>query len=97
MSEFPLYDTLTEKLPKKDLTKKQREEFLSLSNTLDSQTTEYIYVLIKTHQQREESQGFVPYNGNYQNSDVNFDLSEIPISLKHILLRFLKKQNEINS
>ena len=46
MSGFPLYDNLILKLPTKDLTIKQKDEYTKICLKIDNNGTELIYALV---------------------------------------------------
>lgn len=113
MSKFPLYDNLNKNLPKKNLTIKQKKEFVLNIESFDYDTHEIIYVIIKYHQleNNDEKNSFVlPYDGifNTKNNetvsgcDINFDFEKLPIKLQHILYKFMlvhkdKLENDIDN
>jgi hypothetical protein len=92
MSGFPLYTQLRKDLPKKDLSAKQKSEYLSGFQKLDDKGSELVYALIRAHQ-FEQCEGrtpeCLPYQGTSNHQDVTFDLEELPIPLKHIISKFV--------
>jgi hypothetical protein len=79
-------------LPKKDLSIKQKNEYLTGFRDLDEKGSELVYALIRAHQ-FDQSEGRtlegLPYGGTCDHEDVTFDLEELPIPLKHILSKFV--------
>ena len=49
MDCFPLYDTLNSNLPKKDLSVKQKEEFIRKISDADAKAQEILFALICYH------------------------------------------------
>lgn len=93
--DFPLYNNLTSNLPSKDLTVKQKEEFIQKTKTIDTDGAEHLVALIKHHftQNNEESED-IPYNGEYSSTgeytgDYTYNFLELPIPLRHILYKFI--------
>jgi len=101
MSKFPLYDSLSKDLPKKDLTPAQKRAFIKRVLKIDKNGHDLVYALIRMYQveNNEENTSFtLPYNGIYvdgqngqsnQHRDINFDLETFPAYLKQILYKFL--------
>ena len=105
MSSFlPLFDNLNKNIPKKDLTKKQKEEFIKNISKIDDNALELIYVLINFHYKNTEGNFTeLPYNMSKNQNDnklhtITINLDDLPISLRHILYKFillnLKKNDE---
>jgi hypothetical protein len=92
MSGFPLYAQLRNDLPKKDLSTKQKGEYITGFEELDEKGSELVYALIRAHQ-FEQCEGCIPeclpYEGTSNHQDVTFDLEGLPIPLKHILFKFV--------
>lgn len=93
MSNFPLYDRLANDVKNKDLTIKQKDDFVKKIKKIDSNGTELIYALIRVFQ-LEDSDGInsfkIPYGGTHNGSDIIFDLNDLPNKLKQILYKFIK-------
>ena len=93
MSKFPLYDNLSKDLPETDLTMAQKRSFVKKIEKIDLSGHELIYALIRFHQTKrvdEENITYsLPYEGSYIGNDINFNIDNLPICLKHILLKFL--------
>jgi hypothetical protein len=94
-SSFPLYDNLINDVETSvDLKTKEKDEFMSLIKTIDDNTAELIYALIRVYQLENNENNIstftVPYDGKFIDNEIKFDLNELPIKLKHILFKFLK-------
>jgi hypothetical protein len=90
MSNFPLYDNLCKNIKKKDLTSKQKDEFIIHVNSMDSDGRELIYALIRTHKQQDSSiNKGLPYSGVDSDGSPQFNLDKFPSSLKQILYKFM--------
>lgn len=110
MNSFPLYDTLKNDIPKKDLTIKQKEELINSVPKMDINAKEIIYVLIQYYNSEYEDKKVkddnIPYNAikkqnNTTECDISWSLTDIPIPLRQILYKFMllhvkNKQEEIN-
>ena len=110
MSGFPLYDNLIKDLPKKDLSVKEKEEFIrNIKNiNMDGRELVYVLILIYSKQNTSESTSLVPYNGSKEEKNSDSDTytfswvyTQFPIKLRHLLTRFvnihLRKQKEEES
>ena len=99
---FPLYTSLSKDLPKKDLTVKQKEEFIEKINTIDDIGRDLIYVLISFYANKHETENIkdkLPYNcisENYKKNlwNLSWNFSDFPQDLRHILYKFLKMHLE---
>ena len=92
MSNFPLYDTLIAEAQNKDLTTKEKDEFMKLTKNIDVDGSERLYVLIRMYQleNNEDKSTFkIPYGGKYVKTDLKFDLNDLPNQLKQILYKFI--------
>ncbi len=95
MINFPLYDTLISKnTTKRDITKKQKVTLVENLKKLDSMGQELVYVLIRIYELKNEEKDMsnykLPYNGEYKDSDLTFNLEEFPKPLKRMLHEFCK-------
>ena len=66
MSNFPLYDSLNKDFPKKDLTIKEKEEFLNKIENIDDTGRDLVYALIQVYRIQNEkdlSLDVLPYKG----------------------------------
>ena len=110
MSGFPLYDNLIKDLPKKDLSVKEKEEFIRNIKKINMNGRELVYVLILIYsmQNDRDSTLLVPYNGSKEEEKTNDGVytfswvyTQFPIKLRHLLTRFVKihfkKQKEEES
>ena len=106
MSGFPLYDNLIKDLPKKDLSVKDKEEFIRNIKKVNIDGRELVYALILVYSDQNEKtldSVQVPYNGTKE-EDVegsytfSWVYTQFPIKLRRLLSRFvtihLKKQKE---
>lgn len=103
---FPLFESLDKNIPKKDLTVKQKEEYIKQVSELDTSGKELVYALIMVFYNNTEETPLVenlPYKGQVTNneqgnSDISWVFSDFPIRLRHILYKFImlhnKKMNE---
>ena len=90
---FPLYDNLSKNILKRDITLKQKNDFLIKVGSINKTGRDLLYALVKFyhihHEYDEVCSQNVPYNGEYKNNAVTWDLLDIPVKLRHILYRFL--------
>lgn len=94
---FPLYESLINGLPKKDLSIAQKKDFLQKVNTLEMEGRELFYALIQcyhTQQERRNNVLLIPYKGKMLQNGVEFDLIDFPVGLRHVLYRFLIKHEQ---
>lgn len=93
MSNFPLYDSMIYKIPNKDLTKKQKDDFISKIKNIDNDGAECIYSLIRVFEiengENDSGTFKLPYCGKYVKKNMKFDLEQLPNKLKQILYKFL--------
>ena len=102
MSNFPFYDSIMKDIKNKDLTLKQKNEFITNINKIDSDGAELIYALIRIFQLQNEDNPLtciLPYSGRFlKKNEMQFDLNEFPNKLKQLLYKFLtmhiKKMDE---
>ena len=95
MSEFPLYESLIFNLPKKDLTLKEKKDFISKVESLDLQGSEEFYAIIREYQIRtteNKVDSSLPFKGEHKANDVVFNLLKFPIQLRQILYRYLMEK-----
>jgi hypothetical protein len=107
MSGFPLYDNLIKDLPKKDLSVKEKEEFIKNIKKINMDGLELVYALIFLYsEQNEEKLESVPYDGHKEDieegiSTFSWVYTQFPIKLRRLLSVFvkihLKKQEEENT
>jgi hypothetical protein len=96
---FPLYDSLTKSIPKKDLSIKQKKDFITDIKIFDQDGIELIYVLTRVYQLQnnnylDNSNFNLPYGGKFIKDDIQFDLDDFPIPLKRILYKFVSKHKK---
>jgi hypothetical protein len=98
--QFPLYTTLNNNLPKKDLTIPQKADFIKKISIMDPDSHELVYALIKCYflEHTKADNLTVPYNAQISKDKINFDLLEFPAELRQLLYKFVilygKKQVE---
>ena len=92
MSKFPLYDSLSKDIPDLDLSLPQKRVFIKRISKIDNNGHDLVYALIRMYQveNHEKNTSFtLPYNGTFIDKDIKFELDNFPITLKHILFKFL--------
>jgi hypothetical protein len=97
MSKFPLYDSLSKNNLKTDLTLNQKRLFVKRISSLDNEGHNLIYALIRIYQienNKEETNISLPYKGEVLDTDILFDVDNLPINLKRILLKFVSVHME---
>lgn len=111
MSGFPLYDNLILKLPTKDLTIKQKDEYNKICLKIDNNGTELIYALVHFFFRQNDTRiegdiDVLPYSGSKKEVnkgvyDITWNLMSFPIKLRQLLYKFvilhLKKIEEDNT
>lgn len=90
-NNFPLYTTLSQKIPSSDLQKKQKEELVDKIQKLDTESYELIYVLIKCYyiEHSGGDQFTIPYDGQLYKERIEFNLLNFPNKLRQILYKFV--------
>ena len=97
MSNFPLYDNLVRDIPKKDLTVKQKEEFVSKIQNIDNKGRDLVFALIQFYRVENEAEDLtedLPYKGVREevkkgSGDLTWSFTDFPIKLRHILYKFI--------
>jgi hypothetical protein len=97
MSNFPLYDTLIKDVSTKDLTVKQKEEFIELVEQLDTNGSEFVYLLIQYYFIKNddgENTKSLPYNcyrepGDNKCEHLTWNFINFPVKLKNMLYTFV--------
>ena len=93
MSNVPIYDSIIKDVKNKDLTVKQKNEFISNVNNIDADGNELIYVLIRVYQLKNDDNPIsciLPYSGRFlMKNQIQFDLNELPNKLKQLLFKFM--------
>jgi len=92
MSNFPLYSSLCNELPNKDLTSVQKADFVKKVDAMDQDGHELIYALIKTfYIDKENNSPFIlPYGGKVVKNEMSYDMDNIPVELRQLLYKFAK-------
>lgn len=103
MSGFPLYDNLIKDLPKKDLTVKKKEQFITNIDNIDLNGRQLIYALVVVFYKNNTIQtdndvvpyDVVPYEGDREEIKkgvYNFSwvFTRFPIKLRHLLSNFME-------
>lgn len=98
MSNFPLFENLNKEIPKKDLTIKEKEEFISKIQDVDTSGKDLIYTLIQIYHMKNGEKKLsddLPYKGNKYSfckgkEDLTWSFTDFPIPLRHILYKFIK-------
>lgn len=97
MTSFPLYDSLIKDIPKKDLTVKQKEEFVEKIEKIDENGRDLVYTLIQFYNIDncdEELSEDLPYNGVREEikkgkENLTWTFTDFPIKLRHLLYKFV--------
>lgn len=97
MNCFPLYDNLSQDLPNKELTQKQKQEIIKNISQIDTNGLELIYSLVHYYFNSNEQDCIIsdlPYGGikvkNDNNThDVTWDIDCFPTKLKQLLYKFV--------
>lgn len=103
MTLFPLYDSLLEEIKvsqkgkkRRDLTVSQKKALIQDIAKLDSLGTRHVLALIRSHQMYNDGSDAgisLPYKGVMGDREMTFDLTEMPIELRHILHLFVRKHS----
>jgi len=88
---FPLYSTLLNGLPKKDLTVLQKNDFMKKIKVLDTEAHNLIFALIKCYFLEHERNDLfsIPYEGKIAKERIDFDLLKFPKELRQLLYKFV--------
>ena len=99
MNCFPLYDTLIAKnIPKKDLSMKQKEEFISKISTTDMKGKQITFSLICVHYMKDNKMEYLPYNCSCSSpNNYSWNFADFPISLRHILYRYIIMHTNVST
>lgn len=97
MNCFPLYDNLSQDLPNKELTQKQKQEIVKNISQIDPNGLELIYSLIHYYFNSNEKDSDIsdlPYGGvkvknDNDTHDVEWDIDNFPTKLKQLLYKFV--------
>ena len=99
MNSFPLYNRLQEDIPNKDLTVKQKNEFIAKIPEMDSNGDNIFYVLIRIFAMNENIMSDTPYSTENEETkkncyNITWDLTDLPQKLRHILYKFVCMHSE---
>lgn len=102
MNCFPLYDTLIAKnIPKKDLSMRQKEEFISKISTTDMKGKQITFSLICVHYMKDmedKKMEYLPYNCSWSSPDnYSWNFADFPIPLRHILYRYIIMHTNVSA
>lgn len=92
MNSFPLYDNLKKNISKKELTDRQKTEFIKKFSMIDDNGQELIYVLIQffSIKNSENFNNKLPYKGKIiDDNDILWNINNLPCKLQKILYKFL--------
>ena len=89
MNQFPLYDSLKQYSSKKDLTIKEKTDFIQKVDQLDDEGYGLMYALIKCYQLEHEKDSYIPYKAVVNKEHIDFNMNELPNPLKRMLYKFL--------
>lgn len=97
MITFPLYDSIISQIEvseNKELSKQEKDKFISDVKKLNQSGHEYIYALIKVyHMKNEENAYKLPYEMKSLKAGLRIDFSILPNELQHILIKFIQVHN----
>ena len=97
MNNFPLYNSLITNIPTKDLSVKQKEEFIKKVQNIDSKGRDLIFALIQFYRienNNKDIKNIIPYNGvsevtKENTENLTWSLGDFPIKLRNILYKFI--------
>ena len=97
MNNFPLYNSLIQNIPTKDLSVKQKEEFIKKVQNIDTKGRDLILALIQFYRienNKEDIKSSIPYNGisevtKENTENLTWSLGDFPIKLRNILYKFI--------
>lgn len=96
MNNFPLYNSLINNIPSKDLSVKQKEELIKKVQNIDPKGRDLIFALIQFYriENNKDTKSIIPYNGISEVSKENtenliWSLGDFPIKLRNILYKFI--------
>lgn len=96
---FPLYDILKNKSKNiKSLSEKQIDEFIEfVEKSIDiPDIHEHLYIIIKKYNIIEfNGQNYsIPFNGKQNNSEISFEIDDLPDELQRMLYSFVILEKE---
>jgi len=102
MNNFPLYNNLSKDIPKKDLSVKEKQEFVNKIQNIDDIGRDLVYALIQFYiidNEAIEIFNKVPYKGIIDNtivgkSNITWSFTDFPVKLRHILYKFIKMHTQ---
>ena len=98
MDVFPWYTTLSENIPKKDLTPTQKKSMIDDIITMNNQGHEIMFTLIcmyNMNEELDEMSNIIPYNcASNTDKTYTWNVSDIPIKLRHLIFRFTQMHNK---
>ena len=90
-----LYQTFNCDLPSSDLKKAEKIVLINRIEELDGVEQEMVFTLIYEHYTKTLPEGsnieIYPYGCKCDKDDITFNLTKIPIPLRHILYRFINR------
>lgn len=91
MSQFPLYTTLINNLPEKDLTIIQKNDLIKKISAMNTEGHELVYALVKCFyiQHNGGDVLVIPYSGQLSKDRIDFDLLKMPNKLRQLLYKFV--------
>lgn len=95
MSNFPLYNSLVKDIPTKDLTVKQKEDFIDKIQNIDNTGRDLVYALIQFYRiENGDVSCDIPYKGvsekiNKNTENLSWTFTDFPIKLRYILYKFI--------
>ena len=107
MSNFPLYNSLNKDIQKKDLSVREKQDFMSKIKNINNIGQELIYALIQFYYIENELDDenitdVIPYKGitsqneesKSDNCNITWIFTNFPIKLRHILYKFILLHTE---
>jgi hypothetical protein len=94
---IPVYTLIKNSIQdsKTDLTDAEKQALVQSINTIDKNGAELIYAIIRSYENDMGGDSTIPFNGKIQKSGIRFELESLDITLKKILLEFVKKHGEV--
>ena len=92
---FPLYSSLKSQIKlEKKLNVSQKNSFLKKINKMNPAGIELIYIIIRTYELEQNnykpiSSSSLPFEGQFKDSSITFDLDKLPQELSLILYNFM--------
>lgn len=92
MVGYPLYYTLNNNLPRKDLSQKAKDDLTNAIASLDDAKTEAVFLLICEHHYKKKGtidKTKLPYFTIQKKQGVSVEMDKLPVELKWILYKFV--------